>query len=397
MKQLIFVARHFTPNIGSYAGMIEEVAKYAHSKGYKVKILCAQVNKALKLNEKFNYAEIIRFPVFHFQVPLLGMNKDYILLAFQVKKYFRKYPPDRKTLILANSRAALSLSGLPYVMRIGQPALVVLKNMEIAKEHVNLITRIARTRHFSFQYFLEKKCVKNAMAYIASSEESRKHNSNQYGSEGKPFFAPHSGVKYLELQKGNRLDIKGRKLLFISAGTEKVRKGIVYLEQALPALFKKYDDLKLIHVGKEFNWEVPDWCKRKIISVGMVPWKDIPNYYKTADLLVVCSLNELIPNIVFEAMAAGTPVISSDMIGMNEVITHLKHGYLYKKDNVKELIKGISYMLNNKNERKKMSTRAKKEAKNLNYNNYAKLLLEYMVNTTEGKKQPSINLLEVDS
>jgi glycosyltransferase involved in cell wall biosynthesis len=265
--------------------------------------------------------------------------------------------------------------------------------MEIAKEHANIITRASRLIHFSIQHFIEKKGVKNATAYVASSEISRKHNSELYGNTDKPFLAPHSGVKYKELQGGKDLKIKGTKMLFISAGTEKIRKGIVHLEKALPVVFKKHPELKLMHVGKKFVWDVPDWCKKRIISYGRVPWNEIKDYYKTADFLVTCSLNELIPNIVFEAMAAGCPVLSSDMIGMDEVINHKKTGLIYERGNVKELIENISYMYENKQKRKQMTILAKKKAKQISYDVFSKKLLTFMENTLQGKKQNSIHLL----
>ena len=238
MKQLILVARHFTPNSGSYAGMIEEVAKYAHSKGYKVKILCAQVHKNLKLREKLKYAEIIRFPVFPIQIPIVGMNKDYISLAFQVKRYLGRHL-SKNMLILANSRAALGLSGLSYIMRIGQPALVSLKKMEIAKDEVTIVTRLARLLQFSLQYLLENICFKKAKGYVSSSIESINLAFKYYGSSHKPVLIPHSGVKFQEHQHRKKHNFNGRVILFVSAGEEKIRKGVIYLERALPEIMKK--------------------------------------------------------------------------------------------------------------------------------------------------------------
>jgi glycosyltransferase involved in cell wall biosynthesis len=372
--------------------MIEEFSKFASKNGYSVKILCARISKELPLSEKLDYAEIVRFPVPLTSIPLLGMNKDYIFLGFQVKKYFKNHPPSAEDVFIANGRGALGILNQKYVLRMVQPAFVFLKNMEIAKEYVSPITRIARAIHFTFQHFLEKKCAKNASGFIFSSYESKELAYKELGVKNKPFFIPHSGIKYDELQHGKKIRLSGRKVLFVSAGDEKIRKGIIYLEKVLPYIFDRYKDVHLLHVGKKIKWDIAEKYSNRILSFGNVPWDKMRDYYVSSDFVVSCALNEAIPNVVFEAMASGCPVLSSDTEGIREVIDHLKDGYIYKRGHIEDLKEGLCFMIENKLFRKKAGDSLRKKAKKTEYDLFSKNLIEFIERVNSGKKT-NINLL----
>jgi glycosyltransferase involved in cell wall biosynthesis len=393
MATIYIIARHFTQDSGSYAGMIEEFSKYA-SKRYDIKILCARLNKGLKQNEKLGYAEVIRFNIPKFKIPFVGMNQEYFFLGKEVKKYFKENPPDKKDLILANTRAAFGVQGFDYVVRMGQPAMTFLKNMEIAKDQVSIFSRAARQIHFRLQSILERKCISNAKGIIASSFESKEIILKAYDIEGKPYFIPHSGVKYDVLSKTKQSSKrKGKIMLFISAGDEKVRKGVHYLEKALPALFEKYPNMILLHIGEKISWDVEERYKKKIISTGKVKWSDMKKYYAKADLLVNCALNEWIPNVVFEAMAAGLPVLTSDIEGISEVISHKKDGFIYKRGDFNGIIEGAEYILDSASFKENASASLKGKAKKLDYNDFSRKLLRFM-ESVKDEKEESINLLK---
>jgi glycosyltransferase involved in cell wall biosynthesis len=387
MPKVYVIARHFCVNTGSYAGFIEEFSRYVSKQRYKVIILCARIEKDLPEYEKHEFGEVIRFKIPLFNLPLIGMNKDYLFLSLKVKEYFKNIKLDKEDIIIANTRASLGVIGKKYIMRMGQPARTFLKNMEIANKEVSIVTRLARKIHFGLQRNIEENCMKNASGYIFSSKESKEINFKEYNITNKPCFCPHSGVKYDELQKGKKLPYKGRLLLFVSAGEERIRKGVVYLERALPEIFEKYPYVKLLHVGDKFGWNLPEKYQNRIISAGRIKWNDMNDYYHSSDLLVNCALNEWIPNVVFEAMASGLPVVTSDLEGMSEVIDHMKTGYIYRKGDVSALKKGIVFVLDNNEFRKKASKNLKEKAKKIRYEKFSEELLNFAKNTMNGKNK----------
>lgn len=394
MKRLYLIARHFTLNSGSYAGFIEEFARFASKKGYNVKVLCARVDKNLPENENHQFCEVIRFNIPNIRIPLLGMNKDYFFLSKNVKKYLKSEKLNNKDLIISNTRASLGAVGSNYIIRMGQPAGAFLKNMELANSYVSLVTRAARKIHFKLQESLERNASTNAKGFIYSSIKSKKINDLAYGVSDKPYFIPHSGVKFDELQGGTRIKLPGRKLLFVSAGEERIRKGVVYLEKALPEIFNKYQDVNLLHVGDKSGWNVPEKYQHRILSVGRVPWSKMKDYYKSSDMVLNCALNEWIPNVIFEAMASGIPVVTSDIEGIDECISHKKDGFIYRRADVQGLIQGICFVLDNPLFRKKASIKLKEKAKKLDYPIFSEKLLNYTESILKGNKTPSINLLK---
>jgi glycosyltransferase involved in cell wall biosynthesis len=58
----------------------------------------------------------------------------------------------------------------------------------------------------------------------------------------------------------------------------------------------------------------------RVDLVGWVDRADLPAYYQWADVLCLPSFEEGMPNVVLEAMAAGLPVIASDVYGIRDLV-----------------------------------------------------------------------------
>ncbi len=390
VKRIFIIARRFNENSGSYAGFIEKFAKFASKKGYQTIILATRSGKE-KEKENLGYAvveRITKLPDRH----VFTMNWDYYLLGIDVKKYFKKVTLSEEDLMLVNGRAALGVTDKKYVLRFNQPAGIFLKNMEIADNEVSNISKLARKIHFGFiQPKLEKICVKNASGFIFPSAETGDLNLRYYKNK-KPSFIPQSGVDFKSFSSIKKIRSNKRFILFVSAGEEKIRKGIVYLEQALPEILKEHKDVNLLHVGAKFNWNVPQEFKKRIVSNGIVEWNDIKNYYAKAEMMVITALNEGIPNTLIEGMASGVPVLSSDINGITEYITHLKGGYIYKRGDVAQLVKGINYLLNNEKKAMEMVKVSQEIVRKLDYDKFHSALLDFLIAVNEGKAK-DVNLI----
>ena len=67
------------------------------------------------------------------------------------------------------------------------------------------------------------------------------------------------------------------------------------------------------------------------------------------------------PMTLLEAMTRGLPLISFDILtGPNEIITDGENGFLCKKESDDDMIQKILYLINNENERIRMSDNCKK-------------------------------------
>lgn len=65
--------------------------------------------------------------------------------------------------------------------------------------------------------------------------------------------------------------------------------------------------------------ELPETSPVDIVVEGFVPRADLPKYYRRADLVVLPTIDETAgPNTLLEALACGTPVVTTDRPSMNE-------------------------------------------------------------------------------
>lgn len=99
--------------------------------------------------------------------------------------------------------------------------------------------------------------------------------------------------------------------------------------------------------------------------------EDTSEYYKNADIALVCSEIETFGRITIEAMKFGLPVIASNIGGNNELIIDGFNGFIYKKGNITDLINKI-LMLKNIETLNSLSKNAKDFAeKNFSLEKYA--------------------------
>ena len=68
--------------------------------------------------------------------------------------------------------------------------------------------------------------------------------------------------------------------------------------------------------------------------------------YSAADVFVIPSLQENLPNSILESLACGTPVVAFDACGIPDIIKHEHNGYLAKPFEVEDLAQGIVQVLN---------------------------------------------------
>lgn len=66
--------------------------------------------------------------------------------------------------------------------------------------------------------------------------------------------------------------------------------------------------------------------------------------YSAADVFVVTSRQDNLPNTVLEAQACGTPVVAFDVGGLRDAISHLNTGYLAEPFNLEDLAQGVGLM-----------------------------------------------------
>jgi glycosyltransferase involved in cell wall biosynthesis len=164
---------------------------------------------------------------------------------------------------------------------------------------------------------------------------------------------------------------KNKKIILFGAVNAKSdkRKGFVFLEKALKSIPK--------NVAKNFEAVVfgsseKNFCLEnglKINFIGKIDSeKKISGLYSCADVFVLPSLEDNLPNTVLEALSCGTPVVAFNIGGVPDMVDHKKNGYLAKPKDFNDLKKGLLWVLNNKDYSSLSKNARKKIIKEFNPN-----------------------------
>lgn len=169
-------------------------------------------------------------------------------------------------------------------------------------------------------------------------------------------FSPHSKI---EARKYFKLPLHKKIVLFVADAIGDVRKGLHYLLEALEKV--ESEDMILVTTGQG------DVKNIDLIHYELGFFTDdsqIAMAYNCADIFVIPSLEDNLPNTVLESMACGTPIIGFEVGGIKDMIKNEENGYLVEIKNSDQLAEKITYLLKNNSLRKQMSKNARKMAEN---------------------------------
>ena len=98
--------------------------------------------------------------------------------------------------------------------------------------------------------------------------------------------------------------------------------------------------------------------------VGRVSYEDLPRYYASADIF--CSPatgSESFGIVLLEAMAAGKPVVASDIEGFRGIVTDGEQGLLVPKKDSDSLAKALEVLARDPELRRKLGGQGNRSAK----------------------------------
>lgn len=147
----------------------------------------------------------------------------------------------------------------------------------------------------------------------------------------------------------NQLSLpKTKKIILFGAvnSTSDPNKGFKYLKDSLYYL-KKQKALEnvdlVIFGGKSIDLNN---LGLKIHSTGKIYQDDtLALLYSAADVFVVPSLSENLPNTILESLACGTPCVAFNIGGIPDLIDHKNNGYLASPFNSIDFATGIKWIL----------------------------------------------------
>lgn len=142
-------------------------------------------------------------------------------------------------------------------------------------------------------------------------------------------------------------------------GRLELRKGVVELGQAIPAILRRHPQVKFRFVGPAWNSPMPSLNMQEYLErmlhhhrqslefVGGVPLAQIPQYLATTDICVFPSRWESFGLVCTEAMAAGRGIVASSAGGMAELLDQGQVGRLVPPRQPHKIAQAVIALLDN--------------------------------------------------
>jgi phosphatidyl-myo-inositol alpha-mannosyltransferase len=163
------------------------------------------------------------------------------------------------------------------------------------------------------------------------------------------------------------------------------RKGFRYLMCAFPLIKRAIPEARLIVVGAFTDKEKTPFVRyarthrlHSVNFVGQVSRQDLPRYYRTATVFCAPSTGfESFGMILLEAMAAGVPIVASDITGYRSVVENGMEGLLAPPKDEQAIARAVIELLRDPARRVQMSAAGQRKAAQHDWDLIAQRVLTY--------------------
>lgn len=227
------------------------------------------------------------------------------------------------------------ISGIPLVVSVpGSDVYLAKKNLVF-----KIMAKIA-TKQASY-------IVSNSLRYLDElgniGIDRKKFKEIPYGVDINRYTYPPKD----KLRLRERYGIKENEKIILAIGRLVEKKGFEYLIKAMPLVLEKLSQTRLIIIGDGDEKNKLErlasnlYVANKITFVGKVNHNDLPSYYEASDIYVAPSIKDSHGNLeshivaLFEAIAAGLPVVTTKLGASEKYVINGKNGYrVNEKDEI---------------------------------------------------------------
>jgi glycosyltransferase involved in cell wall biosynthesis len=202
-----------------------------------------------------------------------------------------------------------------------------------------------------------------AHTLIAVSEQTRQQAMEEGIRENRITVIP-NGVKPLDTSSVSRaavrkgLGLNEGDIFLLSIGRLTYQKGHEFLVQAMSKVVTRFPDAK---VGICGDGPLRSKLEEQIIEAGLSrqvrllgAWEDVAPLLASAEIFILPSRWEGLSRALMEAMAAGLPVIATQVDGIKDLITDGVNGLLVPSENAEALGDSILQLIDNTEMRKRI-------------------------------------------
>lgn len=213
---------------------------------------------------------------------------------------------------------------------------------------------------------------------IAVSEAARRSVCSRMG-DGNLRIVP-NGVDVARFAAAARVPLPaGRHLLFV--GRLEERKGFPVAVRAFASLASTYPDLRMLVIGEGSERDavdaLPPDARSRVAMLGRLEDDRLASYLRSADVYIgPATGGESFGIVLAEAMAAGLPVVASDIDGYRDVARNGREALLVPPGDPDALVAAVRRVLDDEPLAKSLGEAGQRRAREFDWNVVADRLVE---------------------
>ncbi|MDX1620917.1 MAG: glycosyltransferase family 4 protein [Nitriliruptorales bacterium] len=231
---------------------------------------------------------------------------------------------------------------------------------------------------------LVRRAVSKLAARVAVSEAARDYHTRALGLPAGRFRVIPNGVDVGRFASAEPIDdlVAEDRPYLLFVGRLEARKGLEQLIRAYLQLRANGSDTRLLVVGEGPERDrcqqlVPEGLRSDVTFAGRVEGDQLARFYRSADVFVSPALGgESFGIVLLEAMAAGCPVVASDIPGYRSVLEDGKNGRLVSPGDPGALATAIGELLDNAATRRALVEEARRGVADYDWSAVAGQLLD---------------------
>jgi len=184
---------------------------------------------------------------------------------------------------------------------------------------------------------------------ILSVSKALANELEKMGVEAEKIQVIYNGVNHEKFGASYPTTMQNNYILYI--GNLKHDKGVMELLEGFNQIKEQHLDLHLVYAGSgAMNDKLVQFVSTHNLSgrvkfLGSVAHDELPAWLSNATALCLPSYNEGVPNVVLESMAAGTPVLTTTVGGIPEVVDEGICGQLIPPKDTEAVANGLNELL----------------------------------------------------
>ncbi len=354
--RICLVAPYYAPHIGGVETAVQELAKFMVDRGEDVTVLTSRYSRHMPALERREGVVVKRVPTMFvaFRTPMMPAVHNAILEGEWDIVHSHTPPPFTAYFAVT----AANTLGVPH-------ALTYHCDDEIPVPAIGPVV-VALYRESLGRYTLSHsdQVITSTPSYARTSRLAWRYDPEVVGNavdvdRFNPMVDGSKIRRHLQIPPAEEAH------MVMSVGRLVPHKGVEFLLEAVPMM---NESAHVVIVGRgEWRGMLEESARRlgiahRVTFAGSVPWPELPNYHRAADIFVLPSISRLeaFGIVGLEAMSSQRPVVLSDIPGVRDVIEDGKEGLLSRPTDPKDIAEKVNTLIADPQLRLDMGERGRK-------------------------------------